>query len=118
MMRKISRTSEALTAGKALALASLYLDKRQPVDYRMVCGRVECDGDWWCVQVQPDRSGVSSGDFTDRLVDAKMALQEQQNANVMLAVMLPSAVAEAEMLLPRVAAVLVKPQRNERRKTA
>ena len=110
MVRRAQKTTK-LTRDVVVALAQKYLDRHQPRRYRLVArpDRIERTDGHWYVQVDPVPEGVSSADFTRRVVEAGMELQERERAPIELTNMLPRDIMEAEMLLPRLAQALSQP---------
>ncbi len=74
-----------------IALARRYLAKHQPADYQLEIDRdsVMQDEDWYYVVVSPSRNDVRSYDYSARLAEAELDLQEEQNVNVLLVPTLP-----------------------------
>ena len=64
-----------------------YVDQHQPPDYRLrVLGSeaTRREEDWWYVVVTPDRAGVRSHEYAERLSDIEEAIWEKEELHVLL----------------------------------
>lgn len=77
---------------KIVNLAKKYLDRHQPTDYRLVIvpDAIQRDDDWYYVVVEPSRNDIRSYDYSARLAEAELELQERENVNVLLVPALPN----------------------------
>ena len=73
-------------------LARRYLQPHQPRDYRLEVDveSIHQDEDWYYVVVEPSREGVRSYDYSARLAEAELDLQEKEKVNILLVPALPN----------------------------
>lgn len=78
---------------EVLELVRKYLKPHQPdpSDYQLevIPDAVRREDDWLYVVVQPSRDGVRSNDYSSRLVEAELDLQEREGRKVLLVPALP-----------------------------
>ncbi len=80
----MQRTS--LTASQVADLAERYLEKHQPATYRIVidrAGLTEDDQGWWEIPVSLTSKDVPSYDWTGRLAEAAVDLDEAEGVHVL-----------------------------------
>jgi hypothetical protein len=82
---------DAQKRDEIVELARRYLAKYQPTDYRLEIEKesVMQDEDWYYVVVVPSRDDVRSYDYSARLAEAELDLQEKEPINVLLVPALP-----------------------------
>lgn len=75
-----------MTEAEVAKLVQSYLDRSQPEDYRLnvIDGAIELRKEWWYVTVLPDREGVSSYDYSNRLADIEEIMEADGNRGFML----------------------------------
>ena len=71
---------------RIIELVRKYLAPHQPQDYELVINEeaVQQDDDWYYVLVEPSREDVRSYDYSARLAEAELDLQEKEKVNVLL----------------------------------
>ena len=74
-----------------VALVERYLGKHQPGEYHLDVRResVHQDDGVYYVVVEPNREGVSLVDWTARMVEAELDLQEAEDRNILLVPVIP-----------------------------
>lgn len=77
---------------RIVQLARKYLEKHQPSNYRLevIEDAIEQDDDWYYVVVEPSRQDVRTYDYSERLVEAELDLQEHEKVKVLLVPALPA----------------------------
>ncbi len=77
---------------RIVALAQKYLEPHQAPDYRMEveADSIQQDDDWYYVVVIPSRYDIRSYDYSARLAEAELDLQEKEQLNVLLVPALPN----------------------------
>lgn len=77
---------------RIVELIRKYLDRHQPADYRLdiVADSISQEDDWYYVVVEPSRNDIRSYDYSARLADAELELQEQEKVKVLLVPALPN----------------------------
>ena len=77
---------------RIVALASKYLKKNEPPEYQLVidADSIQEDDDWYYVVVTPSRTDIRSYDYSARLADAELDMQENEKVNVLLVPALPN----------------------------
>lgn len=67
-------------------LVRKHLESHQPEHYRLevVSDAIRQDDDWYYVVVQPSRMDIRSYDYSSRLTEAELDLQEREHVKVML----------------------------------
>ncbi len=77
--------------GHILELARKYLEPHQPADYRLdVCAAgVQREDDWYYVVVEPSRNDIRSHDYSSRLAEAELDLQENEDLRILFVPALP-----------------------------
>lgn len=77
---------DAREVTEIVELVRKYLEPHQPPDYRLevVPEGVRQEDDWIYVLVEPSRDDVRSYDYTARMVEAELDLQEKEHRNILL----------------------------------
>jgi len=77
---------------RVVDLARKHLAPHQPEGYRLevLAEEIHQDDDWYYVVVKPSRSDVRSYDYSQRLAEAELDLQEKENVKILLVPALPS----------------------------
>ncbi|MEW6250138.1 MAG: hypothetical protein AB1716_05795 [Planctomycetota bacterium] len=77
---------------RIIEMVRKYLAAHQPKDYELVIDEqsVQQDDDWYYVLVEPSREDVRSYDYSARLAEAELDLQEQEKVNILLVPVLPN----------------------------
>lgn len=77
---------------RIVELARRYLQPHQPADYRLevVADAIEQEDDWYYVVVVPSRNDIRSYDYSARLVEAELDMQEKEHVKVLLVPALPN----------------------------
>ena len=73
-------------------LAETYLKPHQPDGYqlRVIVDSIQQDDDWYYVVVEPSRNDIRSYDYSARLAEAELDLQEKEKLKVLLVPALPN----------------------------
>lgn len=81
-----SLPQQNLTQRELLERVSRVLDQNQPPSYRLevVPSNVRREDDWWYVTVVPNRGGVQSHDYAERLTAVEETLNHELGLNILL----------------------------------
>lgn len=75
-------------AGSIMEVVQRHVDRNQPSDYRLVVADdpalTRQEEDWWYVVVRPDRSGVRSHEYAERLSIIEEEILAEEKVHVLL----------------------------------
>src|SRR5437660_741133 len=89
--RSAARAVDRRTRTKIAALAQRYLDKHQPVRYRInvVPDAVVLRGDTWFVVAEPDKADAPGFDFINRITEATLELEDKEKLHLFVVPVIP-----------------------------
>ena len=89
--RYVAKAAERQRRSEIASMAQRYLDRHQPVGYRInvVRDAVVLRGDTWYVVAEPDKANASGYDFISRITEASMELEDKEHVNLFLVPVIP-----------------------------